>query len=71
MCERGDSNPHGTGPRDPKSRASTNSATFARTKDKPVVQGVEARADERKGREAVGPTPPSDRVAEYSTASGR
>ena len=29
-CERGDSNPHGTGPRDPKSRASTNSATFAR-----------------------------------------
>src|SRR5690606_11608903 len=28
-CERGDSNPHGRGPRDPKSRASTSSATFA------------------------------------------
>ena len=30
-CERGDSNPHGHEPRDPKSRASTNSATFAAT----------------------------------------
>ena len=28
-CERGDSNPHGTKPQDPKSCASTNSATFA------------------------------------------
>jgi hypothetical protein len=28
-CERGDSNPHGPRPRDPKSRASTGSATFA------------------------------------------
>src|SRR5205807_9117608 len=29
-CERGDSNPHGFGPLDPKSSASANSATFAR-----------------------------------------
>ena len=28
-CERGDSNPHGMKPQDPKSCASTNSATFA------------------------------------------
>ena len=28
-CERGDSNPHGFGPLDPKSSASTNSATLA------------------------------------------
>ncbi len=32
-CERGDSNPHGLRPRDPKSRASANSATFAGEKE--------------------------------------
>src|SRR5439155_15080456 len=29
-CERGDSNPHGCGPLDPKSSASTSSATLAK-----------------------------------------
>src|SRR5437870_11205840 len=35
-CERGDSNPHGFGPRDPKSRASANSATFAKVPGAPT-----------------------------------
>src|SRR5690606_14148341 len=44
-CERGDSNPHGTRPRDPKSRASTSSATFAppRGKINPRGEAVQSR----------------------------
>src|SRR5687768_11076506 len=51
-CERGDSNPHGAKPRDPKSRASTSSATFARgarsrcsAKDNTVGNGINLKCD--------------------------
>src|SRR5690606_1504459 len=60
-CERGDSNPHGTRPRDPKSRASTNSATFAPRPGKinPVRRPVQSRGRPRtKGRGWQGPPAP-------------